>query len=160
MALEYVFKIATQVSVDEFSDTLIDIANALDILETESSAVALQSDGIRTHLGTWVKVGMATPSRWGDPVAEDFGFSPTLFARFRYGKNSPTSTQGDDLVKIVAGLLGRVPGDALLYLEGSEKLWLLRRDGDLSLSEDEDVWDAGRLDSIHMPYSRKNYFFS
>ncbi|WP_225727123.1 MULTISPECIES: SitI3 family protein [unclassified Nocardia] len=160
MALDYVFKIATQTSVDEFSNTLIDITKALDILDTESNTEALQSDGIITHLGTWIRVGVATPSRWGDPVAEDFGFSPTLFARFRYGKNSPTSAQGDDLVKVVAGLLGRVAGDALLYLEGSEKLWLLRRDGDLRLSEDEAVWDAGRLSSIHMPYSRKNYFFS
>lgn len=43
------------------------------------------------------------------------------------------------MIRLVSGLLDRVPGDAVLH-SGFEDIWLLRRSGDVSVSEQADPW--------------------
>ncbi|MEV2224776.1 SitI3 family protein [Nocardia vinacea] len=159
MSLCYIFKMAIPGSVDDFAHTVIEVARSKEVIDTEPTVEFLIGQGILTRYGTWIRVAMSVPSRWGDPVEEDFGFTPTVLVRFEYGKDMPTSTQGDDMVRVVSGLLGRIDGDALLYMEDSESVWLLRRNGDLSLKPDELVWDPTRLAMITLPYRREDFRF-
>ncbi|WP_433197395.1 SitI3 family protein [Nocardia sp. CA-107356] len=160
MSLCYIFKMAIPASVEDFAHTVIEVARSKEVIDTEPPAEFLIRQGILTRYGTWIRVAVSVPSRWGDPVEENFGFTPTVLVRFEYGKDMPTSTQGDDMVRVVSGLLERIDGDALLYLEDSESVWLLRRNGDLSLKPDELVWDPTRLAMITLPYRREDFHFS
>jgi hypothetical protein len=92
-------------------------------------------------------------------VAEDLGFVPTVRVAFRLGKVTDMSAQQDDMIRLVSGLLDRVPGDAVLHYE-YEYIWLLRRDGELSLNERSDIWPPQRLAAVHQPYRRATYAFS
>ncbi|MFJ2779707.1 SitI3 family protein [Kitasatospora sp. NPDC087315] len=55
--------------------------------------------------------------------------------------------------------MAQVPGDAVLHFQ-SETVWLVRLDGEPSLSEHGDIWPPSRLAAISSPYRRKNYEFS
>ena len=62
------------------------------------------------------------------------------------------------MVRLTARLLDRVDGDAVLEFQ-SETIWLLRRGGDLSLDEREDLWPPHRLAEITRPYRRATHAF-
>ncbi|WUS42949.1 SitI3 family protein [Kitasatospora sp. NBC_01250] len=66
--------------------------------------------------------------------------------------------QQDDMVRLASGLLERVQGDAVLNFQ-SEVIWLLRRDGDLSLNEQEDIWPRQRLAAVSQPFRRATYTY-
>lgn len=57
------------------------------------------------------------------------------------------------------GLLDRVTGDAVLHYEYSE-VWLLRRDGQLVLSDSDDVWHPEHLARVPHRYERARLVFS
>ena len=118
----------------------------------------IADEGATTGSGLWVSVLEANPWRW-DPVVQDLGFTPTVRAAFRLDKVTDTIEQTDDPIGLVAGLLDRVPGDAVLHL-GYEVIWLLRRKGDLSLNERDDLWQPQRLAAVQHPYRRVTYAFS
>ena len=89
-------------------------------------------------------------------VEESFGFSPTVRVAFRLG-DGPASPQQDDMIRVVSALLDDVPGDAVLMFGDSDEAWLLRRDGELSVSEIDYRWPAHRLALLPGPYRRASY---
>jgi hypothetical protein len=91
-------------------------------------------------------------------VAEDFGFMPNVRVTFRLGKFTDTVMQQDDMARLCAGVLERVPGDAVLHFQ-FEVIWLLRRNGVLTLNERDDVWRPERLAAVHLPYQRATHTF-
>ena len=54
---------------------------------------------------------------------------------------------------LIAGLLDRIPGDALLHRD-LESAWLVRKDGDLILDESDEAWPQQRLAALGPPYRR------
>ncbi len=72
----------------------------------------------------------------------DLGFSPTVSVVFRLDKQGEIADQQDDMIRLISGVLDRVPGDAVLHKD-LEQIWLLRRGGDLSVSEQDDLWPPG-----------------
>ncbi|WP_432215891.1 SitI3 family protein [Streptomyces hygroscopicus] len=60
---------------------------------------------------------------------------------------------------MTSGLLGRVAGDAVLHFQ-FEAIWLLRRGGELSLSERDDLWLPQRLAVVTQTYRRATHAFS
>jgi hypothetical protein len=77
-------------------------------------------------------------------VVTDLGITPTVRVAFRLNKFADLGAQQDDIVVLTLGLLDLVPGDAVLHRE-LETVWLLRRDGELSLHERDDLWTPERL---------------
>src|SRR5690606_4266207 len=118
----------------------------------------LSGDGGELGSIGWVRVGTCSADRGaGDPVTEELGFNPTVDVTFRLAKDA-ASPQQDQVVGLVAGLLRRVPGDAVLHYLG-EHLWLVRRDGELVVNERPDFWSPERLAMLPTPFRRAHVPF-
>ena len=92
-------------------------------------------------------------------MAEDLGFSPTVDVGFRMDKFTDMSAQKDDMIRLVSTMLDRVPGDAVLHFQ-YEQVWLLRHNGEVTLSEEDDIWPPQRLAAVHQPYRRATHAFN
>lgn len=160
MALVYYFESATPMTVEEVASGVADVAIEYGISSGPIDAQVVLEPGIVTRFGTWIRVAVSKPSAWGDPVEEDFGFTPTVRVMFRYDKFTDTVEQGDDMVRIVSGLVDRIPGNSVLHMSEAVDVWLLCRDGDLDLSADDIVWSRRRLAMISRPYQRATHSFT
>lgn len=156
MAIEYVLKIDTSWSADEVAAEVLAAGQSAGIFVASDTVQALLA-GANTRLNTLVfvmplEVEVEPWASW-DPVANTFSFTPTVSVLFRYSKFDDFAAQGDDMVRITSRLLERAPDDLILWMPESERIWLLRQDGDLSLSA-EDMWTPRRLAMITQPYRR------
>ncbi|MGH3760345.1 SitI3 family protein [Actinophytocola sp.] len=157
MAISYSFALATQSSAPDVARELLGVGRILGVLDTSATAEGLL-DGMATGLGTWILVFEAKARPW-DPVANDLGFTPTVSVTFRLDKDDDIGYQQDDLVRLVSGLLDRVPGDAVLHRE-FEDIWLLRRGGEVTLSEQDDIWPPHRRAALSQRFERVTHSFS
>ncbi|HKS44277.1 MAG TPA: SitI3 family protein [Amycolatopsis sp.] len=57
----------------------------------------------------------------------------------RRGDTAGALRPEDDMIRLISRLLDQIPGDVVLH-SSFEHIWLLRRDGELSVSEQEDIW--------------------
>lgn len=158
MAIEYDFVVGTPAPVKQVAADVQEIALASGMVGAEVVPELVADEGVTTGSGLQVRVLEANPRPW-DPVIQDLRFTPTVRVAFRLGKVADTTEQTDDMIRLVAGLLDRVPGDAVLHL-GYELIWLVRRSGDLSLNERGDIWQPQRLAAVKEPYHRATYAFS
>jgi hypothetical protein len=78
---------------------------------------------------------------------------------FRQDKVTDTAAQTDDMTRLVSDLLDHIPGDAVLHFD-YDYIMLLRRNGELTLHESDDIWPPDRLATIHQPYRRTTHAFS
>lgn len=78
---------------------------------------------------------------------------------FRLDKESRISNQQDDVIRLTSGVLRRIPGDAVLHFQ-FETIWLLRRDGEVTVSEQEDLWPPHRLAILGQPARRVTHTFA
>lgn len=158
MAISYSLALATPSPTAQVASELHAIARALGLFDASVTPERVLGEGAVTRLGTWIRVVEARPRPW-NPVITDLGFTPTVLAVFRLGKENGATPQQDDMIRMVSGLLDRVPGDAVLHLD-YEHIWLLRRGGDLSLSEQDDIWPPQRLTALSQRYRRATHTFS
>lgn len=162
MAINYTLGIDTPWSADTVAAEVLGLGRTAGILSGSDTVDGLLA-GAGTRLGTWVRVTRRTESAepWAswDPVAGTFGLTATVWVSFRLGKNDDLASQDDDLIRMVSGLLVRVPGDHILWMSESDCVWLLRRDGELSLSERDGLWPPHRLAMITQPYRRATVAF-
>ncbi|MEW2043957.1 SitI3 family protein, partial [Streptomyces sp. NPDC005534] len=90
------------------------------------------------------------------PIITGLGFTPTVGVGFRLAKGVEVSDQQDDMIRLVTPLLERIDGDAVLHFQ-FEQIWMLRRKGELSLSEDDTLWRPQRLAVVTQPYRRESH---
>lgn len=141
MAISYSLELATPSSAEQVDRELHDLgANVAD------------QQGVR------VTVTASRPQPW-NPVITDLGFTPTVSVSFRLDKMGDIPDQQDDMIRLVSGLLDRVTGDAVLHRE-FEDIWLLRRDGVLTVNERADIWPPQRLAALSQPHRRLSHAFS
>lgn len=157
MAIEYTLKIATSWSAEAVAAEVLAAGQPAGIFGASETVRGLLAGDVGTRLGTWVRVmrleeEAESRASW-DPVVNTFGFTPTVSVLFRYNKFDDFDAQGDDMIRITSRLLERVPGDLILWMWESERIWLLRRGGDLSLNE-QNMWTPRRLAMITQPYRR------
>ncbi len=158
MAIEYDLEIAAPLPAAPVANELLAVAETLGLFDTAVTAELLVHEGARTRLGMWIMV-LDVGRGQHDPVAEDLGFSPTVDVGFRMDKFTDMSAQKDDMIRLVSTMLDRVPGDAVLHFQ-YEQVWLLRQNGELTLSEDDDIWPPQRLAAVHQPYRRATHAFN
>jgi hypothetical protein len=158
MAISYSLDLATPSPAAQVASELHDIARAFGLFDASVTPGRVLDEGVATGLGTWIRVVEARPRPW-NAVITDLGFTPTVWVVFRLGKENGATPQQDDMIRLVSGLLDRVPGDAVLHLD-YEHIWLLRRGGDLSLSERSDIWPPHRLAALSQRYRRATHTFS
>lgn len=153
MALSYSLDIATTLPADQ-------VARRLPVLPGDPEVTLGQLlDGVAVAEGTWVRVGRSEPRPWST-IATDLGFTPTAWVVFRLAKTDDITRQLDDVVRRTVALLDEVPGDAVLHFD-HEVVWLVRRDGELSLNDREDIWTPTRLAAVgQRPHRRGTPTFS
>lgn len=157
MAISYSLEMATPLPAGQVARELNDVGHAAGLFDASVTPDLVLGEGAATERGTWIRVCDASLESW-HPVISDLGFTPTVWVTFRF-KKQDMSSQDDDMVRLVSGLLERVPGDAVLHFQ-FESIWLLRRGTDLSLSEDDDLWPAHRLALVSQPYRRATHAFA
>jgi hypothetical protein len=154
MAISYHLNYATQLSATEVAAQVVALGRKSGVFDAAVTAERLLGDGAATRLGMWMRVAAsASPQPW-DPIVTDLGFTPTVVVVFRLGNGVEASDQQDDMVRLVATLLQRIDGDAVLHFQ-YEEVWLLRTSGELTLSEDNDLWRPQRLALMTQPYRRE-----
>jgi hypothetical protein len=158
MAISYDFDMATPSPAAQVARELHDAARIIGLFDASVTPEQVLNKGAVTGLGTWIRVYEPSPRPW-DPVITNFGFTPTVSVVFRLGKDDEISDQEDDMIRLVSSLLDRVPGDAMLN-RAYEQIWLLRRSGDLSVSERTDIWPPHRLAALSQHYRRATHAFS
>lgn len=160
MAISYSLDFAAEKTVVQVAWHLCDVARSAGVFDASVTPEALLEDGADTASGMWISVGEDRPMPWGHPVTLDLGFTPTASVRFRLnGRKGELADQQDDMIRMASGLLSRVAGDAVLHFQ-FEDIWLLRRGGELSLNERDDLWPPGRLAVVTQPYRRTTHAFS
>ncbi|MET8098242.1 SitI3 family protein [Streptomyces sp. NPDC005236] len=158
MAIEYDLDIATQSSASEVAAWLAEIGRESGVFDESITGERLTDKGAfgYTRPGTCVSVIQQRPSQPWDPIVTSLGFTPTVGVGFRMGKEADTSDQQDDMIRLVEPLLDRVEGDAVLHYQ-FEVVWLLRRNGELTLNERDDLWRPQRLALMTRPYRRESH---
>jgi hypothetical protein len=157
MAISYDLEMATPSSTEQFGRELLSAGQAIGLFDTPVTVDELLSNGLTTRLGTWLQVYDPDPEPW-EPVITDLGITPTVAAGFRLDKEQDITEQQDDMVRLVSRVLDRIAGDAVL--SGLDQIWLLRRGGDLAVSERDDIWPPVRLATLTQPFRRVNATFS
>lgn len=158
MAITYNLDIATPAPAAEVARVLHDVARLTGLFDETVTPQRVLDEGAATRFGTWIRVTATAPQPW-HPVVTDLGFTPTVAVAFRLDKESRIPDQQDDVVRLTSGLLGRIPGDAVLHRE-LEDIWLLRRGDQVSVSERDDLWPPQRLAALPHPYTRATHTFS
>ncbi|WP_052708713.1 SitI3 family protein [Streptomyces sp. NRRL S-495] len=158
MSISHSLNLATPMPAAEVARALNDIAQGVRLFDSTTMPEQLLTEGVDTRFGTWVRVFAANPKPW-NPLITDLEVTPTVSVAFRLDKTDDLSGQEDDIVRLVSGLLTRLPGDAVLQYH-YEVIWLLRRGGELSLNERDDLWTPARLAAVPQPYRRETHEFS
>jgi hypothetical protein len=157
MAIDIDLECATKLSAAEVATRLYEIGRRTGVLDTSVTPEQLE-EGTDARLGTWVRViQKRAPHSW-HPVVADLGFTPTVIVAFRMAKHVEVSDQQDDMLRLVLPLLEQLDGDAVLHYQ-FETIWLLRKDGELTLSENDDLWRPHRLPLVTQPYRRETHRF-
>jgi hypothetical protein len=157
MAISYDLEMATSSSLEQVARALLDVGRPLELFEESVTPEQISRDGAVTPLRTWVRVYERNPAPWS-PLVTDFGITPTVAIGFSIYKHERIPEQQDDLVRLATGLLDKVTGDAVL--SGMETIWLMRRAGELSVNERDDLWSEHRLATLHQPYRRDTLAFA
>jgi hypothetical protein len=158
MALTFSLDLATPASTVAVSRALHEAAREAELFDTSVTPEQLLDKGAVTTTGTWTRVIEASPKPW-HPIITDLGFTPTVAVVFRLDKENNIAGQQDDVVRFTSGILTRIAGDAVLHRE-LETIWLLRRNGEISISEQDDLWPSRRIAALSLPYRRATYAFA
>lgn len=157
MAISYDLELATSLLLEQVAREVLDVGRSVGLFDASVTAEQVLRDGAVTPLRTWTRAYERKPAAWA-PIVTDFGITPTVAVGFSLYKHDKISEQQDAMVRLVSGLLDQVAGDAAL--SGMDVIWLMRRNGELTLNERDDIWPGHRLAVMHQSYRRETQSFS
>ncbi|OLF13966.1 hypothetical protein BLA60_01955 [Actinophytocola xinjiangensis] len=137
MAIEYGFELGEPATVDRVVGTLARTATAFGMSEPDD--VGFGGPGTELRGGMLVSVAGSTPAPLPDPVERTFGIVGVLDVLFRFDRDSDSTAQRLDMMRLVVAVLADVPGDAVLEFAG-EIVWLVRQGGLLRITSAEGYW--------------------
>ena len=154
MSLDYSLDLTTRLTPDEVAEEVVKVGRPLGILEKTVIAQRLLVWSTTTRR-TWLQVSPTRPQPWHPPVSELGAITPTVQILFELDKNDHVAEQQEDLIRLTAALLDRIPGDAVF--SNLDVLWLVRKNGALDIHEDNDFWTPERLALLPQPYTRHSH---
>lgn len=157
MSLSYDFELATPAPAGAVARDVLSTVEEAGLVKPGHTADELTGTGIELLSGTTVQVGRANPTPI-DPVVTDLGVRPTVWVEFRLEK-SDVERQDDEMVRVVAALLHKVPGDAVLTFGGGVILFV-RRDGALTVTDNDEFWPPARLALLGHHHTRGQLKFA
>jgi hypothetical protein len=150
MSVAYTLFLVTTSTERTVAAELCAVAAGAGLLAPGTDPAVLLDDGAALPSGMLITVAAA---RWVGTIPDDLGIDrPTVSVRF-WRDSLSQADQQKDMAQVVLALLGRVPGDAVLHFQ-FDVAWLLRRGGQLFLSEGDDFWRPERLAIVTQPYQR------
>jgi hypothetical protein len=158
MSILYSLEVATSATADEVAARLHTIAVRAGIVGPGVTPPALLADGAVTRTGLWVRTVRSDPRPY-NPMITELGIVQTVGVACRPDGHHDVPLQLSEMVWLSLALLAEVGGDAALHRE-YEAIWLVRRDGVLTVSDDDDIWPADRLAMVPRPYTRAPLSFS
>lgn len=159
MATDYRLWIGTRESGRRVAEVLLHAGITNRVLDP-SVTVDQLLDGWSTVRRTWLRVLERTPRYPYNVVEDSFGFVPTVSVGFRESLREEQLPQLDDMIRLVAALLDQIPGDAVLYNDAEDEVWLLRRNGELSVRDNPEYLPERRLALLTPPFRRETHRFS
>ncbi|PSL57145.1 hypothetical protein B0I31_102123 [Saccharothrix carnea] len=156
MSISYSLALVTPHPAAHVADALREVGVSAGLLDPSTTGERLLGEDAVTTGGTWLRVVPDKPQPW-NPVLDVLGAPPTVRVAYRLAKTD-IGTQQDDVVRLVLGLLAKIPGDAVLHHD-FETIWLVRRGGELVLNERDDLWPPHRRGLLTQPYRRETTVF-
>ncbi|MBB2498695.1 SitI3 family protein [Amycolatopsis echigonensis] len=154
MSLDYSLGLTTHLAPEEVAEEVVRAGQSLGILEESITAQRLLVWSTTTRR-TWLQVSPARPQPWHPPVSELGAITPTVQILFELDKNDHVAEQQEDLIRLTAALLERIPGDAVF--SNLDVLWLVRKNGTLDVHEDNGFWTPERLALLPQPSTRRSH---
>jgi hypothetical protein len=151
MAIEYSLEL-NGVDADQISVLLTHVATTTGLASHELN---VGGSGAVLDSGVLVVASAATPLPFPDPVEQELGVRPTVHVLFRFDKDTDPAKQRQDMVRLASAVLREIEGDVLLTFAG-EIVWLLRKDGRLTISDRDDFWTPDILSLLPPDYERAN----
>lgn len=134
------------------------VAVAAGLLTDQVRPEALSETAVTLDSGLTVDVSPAMPPG-PDQFTADFGIERAAQVGLQVDATQAFAPQVGDLLVLTTGLLERLAGDAVLHFE-YDVVWLLRQDGRLYLSDNDELWRPERLGLVRQPYQRAPLAFS
>jgi hypothetical protein len=148
MSITYELDLGAATTPKAVLDTIVGVSAGI-VTEHDATGGSMRGGG-------WFSVDAAEYDP-PDPVENEFGFAPTVEVVFGLSKAGDFDSQETDVLRLVLGVLNRIPGDALFHYQYSE-VWLHRLGGRLTVNDS--LWKPQRLTLLPQPYERRSMAFS
>jgi hypothetical protein len=152
MAIEYILKL-NGADAEQVAHLLTHAATVAGLVDKATGTPSFGRTGDWLDSGVLVGAGTVTPPPFPDPIEEELGFTATVSVLFRLTSAADLAKQGHDMVRLVSVLLNELRGDAVLMFAG-ELVWLLRKGGQLTISNRDDFWRPDLLALLPRPFER------
>jgi hypothetical protein len=152
MAIDYSFDV-NGADAEQVAGTLKHAAAAARLVDHEAGEPGFGPAGNWLDSGLFVGAAAKAPLPFPDPVAEELGFETTVSVLFRLNSALDVEKQKHDMVRLVAAMLTELRGDAVLMFAG-ELVSLLRKGGQLTISNRDDFWAPDLRALLPQPYER------
>lgn len=143
--------------LDHLAEVLRDTATQLGLLAEVADGPTPADATLTLTSGLWVSIAPSFISG-EDTFVADFGMARAATIDLQVDGTRDVEPQYEQMLQMVLGLLAALPGDAVLHYAYAT-VWLVRRDGQLILNEEDDVWPPERLASVDVPYERSHLAF-
>jgi hypothetical protein len=144
MAIEYSLELNGS-DAERISDLLAHAA--------EGAAGRFLGAGAVLASGVLTAVSASAPLPFPDPVEQELGVKPAVHVLFRFDKDLDATEQRTDMVRLVSAVLKETQGDVVLTFEG-EIVWLLRKGGQLVISDRDGFWTPEATALLPQPHER------
>lgn len=150
--------------------TIVDLVAHSDCFRGDPVVIAsdLLDDGAVTRWGTVVNVWEQRPEQPEGLVWDYLGIRATADVSFYFGKrrhdDEGVALQGGEqqasIVALTSTLLHALPGDAVLHCDLTDDIWIMRRAGRITVTDNPDAFLDAWLDGFTHPYERQHQEFA
>jgi len=152
MAIEYVLEL-TGADVDNVAHLLTRTATNAGLVDQAGGEPNVGGTGDWLDSGVFLRAVANPPLPFRDPIEKKLGIAPTTSVLFRFTTADDPVRQTHDMVRLVSVLLTEIRGDAALLFNG-DVVWLLRKGGQLTISNEDDFWEPDLQALLPQPFDR------